>query len=107
VVLRLRGAALQLHLAPLNLLLGSIALNVDESSSSGDSLRELGFGACETKFNEYGLLFIGLLGPTRIGCGVLRFLSINRTLIRLHLVDFWKGMNFGFVTIRKPNSRLG
>jgi hypothetical protein len=106
-VLRLREPALQLRLAPLKLLLGSIALDVDESSSSGGCVHALGFGVCGTKPDEYGPLFIGLLGPTRRGCGVLRFLSINQTLIRLRLQDFWKGMNFGFVTIRKPNSRLG
>jgi hypothetical protein len=106
-VLRLQGAALQLHLAPLKLLLGSIALDVDELNSCGGYLRALGFEACGTKFDEYRPLFIGLLGPTRRGCGVLRFLSINRTLIRLRLEDFWKGMNFGFVTIHKPNFRSG
>jgi hypothetical protein len=89
------------------LLLGSIASDVDESSSCGGYLRALGFGACRIKFDEYGPLFIGLLGPTRRGDGVLRFLSINRTLIRLRLEDFWKGMNFGFVTIWKLNSRSG
>jgi hypothetical protein len=76
-VLRLRGATLQLRLGPLKLLLGSIASNVEESSSCGGYLRALGFGACGTKFNEYGLLFIGLLGPTHRGDGVLHFLSIN------------------------------
>jgi hypothetical protein len=50
---------------------------------------------------------MGLLGPTHRGCKVLRFLSINRTLIRLRLEDFWKGMNFMFVTIQKLNSRPG
>jgi hypothetical protein len=45
----------------------------------------LRFGACGTKFDEYGLLFIGLLGPTHRGDGVLHFLSINRTLIWLRL----------------------
>jgi hypothetical protein len=106
-VLRLRGAALQLRLVPLKLLLGSIASGVDESSSCGSYLHALGFGAYMTKFNEYMLLFIGLLGPTRRGCRVLFFLSINRTLIRLRLEDFWKGINFGFVMIRKLNSRPG
>jgi hypothetical protein len=71
MVLWLRGAALPLHLAPLKLLLGSIASNVNESCSCGGYLRALGFGACGTKFHEYGPLFIGLLGPTRRGCGVL------------------------------------
>jgi hypothetical protein len=52
----------------------------------------LGFWACRTKFDEYKPLFIGLLGPTRRGCGVLHFLSINRTLIRLRLKVFWKGL---------------
>jgi hypothetical protein len=106
-LLRLRGTALQLCLAPLKLLLGSIASDVDESSSYDGYLRALGFVARGTKFDEYGPLFIGLLGPTSRGCGILRFLSINRTLIRLRLEDFWKGMNFGFDTIRKPNSRSG
>jgi hypothetical protein len=76
-VLWLRGAALQLHLAPLKLLLGSIASDVDESSSCGGYLRALGFGACGTKFNEYRPLFIWLLGLTHRGSGVLLFLSIN------------------------------
>jgi hypothetical protein len=67
----------------------------------------LGFGACGTKFNEYGPLFTWLLGPTHRGDGVLCFLSINRTLIQLRVEDFRKGMNFGFVMIRKPNSRPG
>jgi hypothetical protein len=67
----------------------------------------LGFGPCETKFNEYGPLFIGLLGPTRRGDGVLHFLSINWTLIRLRLKDFWKGMNFGLVTVWKSNFSAG
>jgi hypothetical protein len=67
----------------------------------------LGFGACRTKFDEYGPLFVGLLSPTRRGCRVLHFLSVNQTLIRLRLEDFWKGVNFGFVTIRKSNSRPG
>jgi hypothetical protein len=65
------------------------------------------FGACGTKFDEYEPLFIGLLGPTHRGDGVLRFLSINRILIQLHLDDFWKGMNFGLVMIWKPNSQPG
>jgi hypothetical protein len=55
------------------------------------------------KFNEYGPLFIGVLGPTHRGDEVLHFLSINRTLIRLCLEDFWKGMNFGLVMVWKPN----
>jgi hypothetical protein len=71
VVLWLRGAALQLCLAPLKLLLGSIASNIDESSSCGGYLHGIGFGACETKFDKYGPLFIGLLGPTHRGDGVL------------------------------------
>jgi hypothetical protein len=81
----------------------SIALDVDESSSCGGYLCALGFGACETKFDVYVPLFIGLLGPTHRGDGVLYFLSINRTPNQLRLENCWKGMNFGFVTIRKPN----
>jgi hypothetical protein len=76
-VLQLRGAALQLRIAPLKLLLVSIASDVDESSSCGGYLHALVFGACGRKFDEYMLLFIGLLGRTRRGCEVLRFLSIN------------------------------
>jgi hypothetical protein len=104
-VLQLQGAALQLLLAPLKLLLESIALDIDESSLCGGYLRALGFGACGTKFDEYGPLFIGLLGSTRRGDRVLHFLSINQTLVRLGLEDFLKGMNFGLVTIWKLNSR--
>jgi hypothetical protein len=58
---------------------------VDESSSCIVYLRALGFGACGTKFNEYEPLFIGLLGPTHRGDGVLRFLYTNQTLSRLRL----------------------
>jgi hypothetical protein len=106
-VLQLQGAALQLRLAPLKLLLGSIASDVDESSLCSGYLCALGLGACGTKFHEYGPLFIGLFDPTHRGDEVLHFLSINRTLIRLRLEDFWKGMNFGFVTIWKLNSQPG
>jgi hypothetical protein len=67
----------------------------------------LGFGACRTKFDEYELLFIGLLCPTHRGDGVPYFLSINRTLLWLHLEDFWKGLNFRLVAIWKLNSRPG
>jgi hypothetical protein len=59
------------------------------------------------KFDEYGMLFIGVLGPNRKGDGVLHFLSINRTLIRLRLEDFWKGMNLGLVMVWKPNFPAG
>jgi hypothetical protein len=93
VVLQLWGAALQLRLAPLKLLLGSIASDVDESSSCSGYLRALGFGACRAKFNDYGPLFIWLFGPTRRGDEVLRFLYTNQTLTRLCLGDFWKGMD--------------
>jgi hypothetical protein len=106
-ILWLQEAVLKLHLDPLKLLLGSIALDGSESSSRGSYLCVLGFGTCGTKFDEYGPLFIGLLGPTRRGDGVLHFLSINRTLIRLRLEDFWKGTDFGFVTIWKLNSLPG
>jgi hypothetical protein len=59
------------------------------------------------KFDEYGPLFIGGFGPTRRGDRVLHFLSINQTLIRLHLEDFWKGVNFRLVTVWKPNFSAG
>jgi hypothetical protein len=67
----------------------------------------LGFGVAGKKFDEYGPLFIGVLGPTRRGDGILQFLSINRTLIQLRLEDFWKGMNFGLVTVWKLNFPAG
>jgi hypothetical protein len=44
-VLWLWGAALQLRLSLLKVLLGSIASDIDESSSSGGYLHALGFGA--------------------------------------------------------------
>jgi hypothetical protein len=59
------------------------------------------------KFDEYEPLFIGILSSTRRGDRVLHFLSINQTLIRLRLEDFWKGMNFGLVTVWKPNFPIG
>jgi hypothetical protein len=95
MVLRLRGAALQLCLAPLKLLLGSTASDINESSSCGGYLHALGFGACGTKFDEYMPLFIGLLGPTNRGDGVLQFLYTNQTLTRLCLGDFWKRVDSG------------
>jgi hypothetical protein len=61
----------------------------------------------QIKIRENRPLFIGLLVWTRRVLGVLQFLSINQTLIRLHLEDFWKENELGLVTIRKPNSRLG
>jgi hypothetical protein len=87
-------SSLKLHLDLLKLLFGSIASDGGELSSRGSYLRALGFGACGTKFDEYGPLFIGLSVPTSRGCEVLHFLSMNRTLIRLRLEDFWMGMNF-------------
>jgi hypothetical protein len=60
-----------------------------------------------SKFDEYGPLFIGFPGPTHRGDGVLHFLSINQNLIRLRLDDFLKGMNFGLVTVWKPNFPAG
>jgi hypothetical protein len=107
MVLRLQGAALQLHFAALMLLHGSMASYVDESSSCGGYLCALGFGACGTKFNEYVPLFIGLLSPTRRGDEVLRFLYTNQTLTRLCLGNFWKGMDSGLLQYRKPNPRPG
>jgi hypothetical protein len=62
---------------------------------------------CGQKFDKHELLFIGVLGPTCRGDGVLHFLSINRTLIRLRLEDFWKGMNFGLDLVWKPNFLVG
>jgi hypothetical protein len=64
-LLRPQGVALKLHLDPLKLLLGSIALDDGESSSHNNFPRALGFGACGIKFDEHGLLFIGLLASNR------------------------------------------
>jgi hypothetical protein len=102
-LLRIQEAARKLHNDPLKLLLGAIASDGDKSSSCGSYLRALGFGACGMKFDEYGPLFIGLLVPTRRGCGVLRFLSTNRTQTRLWSNNFVKAMILGFVLIRKPD----
>jgi hypothetical protein len=52
-------------------------------------------------------LFIGLLVWTHRGLRVLQLLSINRTLIRLHLEDLWQGNKLGLVTIQEPNYRSG
>jgi hypothetical protein len=59
------------------------------------------------KSDEYRQLFIGVLGPTQRGDEVLNFISINQTLIWLRLEDFWKGMNFGLVTVWKLNFPAG
>jgi hypothetical protein len=103
-VLWLLEAALQLRLAPLKLLLGSIASDGNKSSSRDGYLRALGVGACRMKFNKYEPLFIGLLGPTCGGDRVLQILCTNQTLSQLHLGDFWKGMNSGWLRHQKPNS---
>jgi hypothetical protein len=57
-VLRLRGAALQLRLAPLKLLLGSIASNVYESSLCDGYLRVLGFGPLPLNSDRVNFLFL-------------------------------------------------
>jgi hypothetical protein len=61
----------------------------------------LGFGACGAKFNEYGPLFLGLLGPTHRGDGVLRFLYTNQTTL---FGRFLEGDGFGLVTILEIES---
>jgi hypothetical protein len=83
------------------LLHASISLNGDELNSHGRKPLAARVWCCGQKFDEHGPLFIGVLGPTRRGDGVLHFLSINRTLIRLCLEDFWKGMNFRLVSVWK------
>jgi hypothetical protein len=54
-----------------------------------------------------GRYLLGVLGPTRRGDVVLDFLLINRTLIRLRLEDFWKGITLGWFRYRNRISRLG
>jgi hypothetical protein len=90
-LLELQEVALEHHLNPLKLLLGSITLNGNELSLHGGYLRALGFGACETKSDEHDLLFIGLLVLARRGYKVLPLLSINRTQTQLLSEYFWKG----------------
>jgi hypothetical protein len=107
VELRLIQDHEQLPLGLLELLLGfncSVQWQINLAQSSCSAL---GFGFCGSKFKENRLLFIGLLEWTRRQLGVLKFLSINRTLIRLGLEDFWKENELGLVTIQKSNSRPG
>jgi hypothetical protein len=84
---------------PLLLLHAWISLGGDELNSHDKKSLAARVWCCGQKFDEYGPLLIGVLGPTHRGDRVLNFLSINRTLIQLCLEDFWKGMNFGLVTV--------
>jgi hypothetical protein len=70
-LLWLQEVALKLHLDSLKLLLGSIALDGGEWSLCGGYHCALGFGACGTKFDKHGPLFIGLLLPNCSAHGVL------------------------------------
>jgi hypothetical protein len=88
---------------PLLLLCASISLGGDELNSHRKKPLAARVWCCRQRFDEHGLLFVGLLGPTHRGDGVLHFLSIKWTLIRLRLADFWKGMNFGLVSVWKLN----
>jgi hypothetical protein len=92
---------------PLLLLRASISLGGNELNSHGKKSLATRVWCCGQKIDEYMPLFIGVLGPTRRGDEVLHFLSINQTLIRLRLKDFWKGMNFGLVTVWKSNFSAG
>jgi hypothetical protein len=76
------------------------------SCSSVFQFLQVAMNWTHTAWNPW-LLFIGVLGPTRRGDGYLHFISINRTLIRLRLEDFWRGMNFGLVSVWKPNFPAG
>jgi hypothetical protein len=73
------------------LLRASISPSEGELNSHGKKSLVARVWCCEQKFDEYGPQFIGLLGPTRRGDGVLHFLSTNRTLIQLSLEDFLYG----------------
>jgi hypothetical protein len=59
--------------------------------SRGGYLRALGFGVRGTKSDDHEALFIVILVPTRRGCGVLPFLSINQTPNLALIKRFWKG----------------
>jgi hypothetical protein len=82
VLLQFQEVSLKLHLDPLKLFLGSIALDGVES-------------VCGTKSDEHGALFMGLLALARRGCRVLHFLSINRTQTQFRSEDFGKGRFLG------------
>jgi hypothetical protein len=86
-----QGVALKLRLDPLKLLLGSIALDGGESSSHGSFPRALGFGACRIKFDEHGLLFIGLLAPDHSWEKVLVILSLTELDSALVGEKSWRG----------------
>jgi hypothetical protein len=62
---------------PLLLLRASISPGSDELNSHGKKSLAAKVCCCGQKFDEYGPLFIGVLGPTSRGDGVLHFLSIN------------------------------
>jgi hypothetical protein len=83
------------------------SFNCGERRWIGGARRWLGFGSCRSKFGENRPLFKRLLVWTCTWLEVLKFLSINQTLIWLRLKDFWKGNELEMVTIRKSNSRLG
>jgi hypothetical protein len=78
----------QTHDVPLLLLRASISPGSEELNSHCNKSLAASVLCCRRKFDEYGLLFIWVLGPTRRGEGGLHFLSINRTLIRLRSEDF-------------------
>jgi hypothetical protein len=92
---------------PLFLLRASISPGGDELNTHDKKPLAARVWCCRQKFSEHGPLFIGVLGPTRRGDRVLHFLSINRTLIPLCLEDFLEGMNFGLVSVWKPNFPAG
>jgi hypothetical protein len=81
--------------------------NGDELNSHGKKSLVARVWCCGQKFDEHGPLFIWVLGPTHRGDGVLHFLSINQTLVRLHLEDFWKGITSGWFRYGNWISRLG
>jgi hypothetical protein len=77
-LLRLHEVALEPRLDPLNLLLGLIASDGDESSPRGGYLHALGFWGCETKFDEHKPLYTELLVQTHRERGLLLILSHRR-----------------------------
>jgi hypothetical protein len=92
---------------PLSRLCASNSSGGDELNSHDKKSLVARVWCCGQIFDEYGPLFVGVLGPTCGGDGDLHFLSINQTLIRLRFKDFWKEMNFGLVTVWKPNFQPG
>jgi hypothetical protein len=65
MILRRQEPGEQTPRVTLLLLCASIALDDDKLSLCNSFLHALGFGACRTKFDEHGPLYMGLPVPNR------------------------------------------